>query len=339
MRAMVLPKIVSLDNTDEPLRLVDLPMPSPGDNEVLIKVSVCGVCHTELDEIEGRAAPPDLPIVLGHEVVGMVEALGKGVTMLHPGDRVGVGWIHHSSGEQDENLSSQFRATGRDVNGGYAEYMTVPENYACLIPDAINDQQAAPLLCAGAIGYRALKLCAMSDGDTLGLTGFGGSAHLVLQLARFIYPASRVFVFARDTSARKFAHDLGADWVGGTMDKSPVAIKAVIDTTPAWMPVIQALNNLQPSGRLVINAIRKQDDDKHCLLELSYHKHLWMEKEIKTVANITHQDITEFLKIAAEIPIAPRVTAYALEQANQALMELKHNTVKGAKVLVINPSN
>ena len=214
MRAMVLPKLTSLDQTNQPLCLVDLPVPIPAANEVLIKISACGVCHTELDEIEGRAPPAKLPIVLGHEVVGRVVSLGESVTSLHDGDRVGVGWIHDSSGACDENLSTEFRATGRDVDGGYAEYMTAPENYTYQIPDAISDEQAAPLLCAGAIGYRALKLCAMSDGDVLGLTGFGGSAHLVLQLARFMYPSSRVIVFARDLAARKFAHDLGADWVG-----------------------------------------------------------------------------------------------------------------------------
>lgn len=335
MRAMILPKIVSLDNTSEPLCLVDLPIPSPTDNEALIKISTCGVCHTELDEIEGRAPPAILPIVLGHEVVGRVVSLGKNVTRLQPGDRVGVGWIHRSSGSENENLSPEFRATGRDVNGGYAEYMTVPENYACPIPDSIDDEQAAPLLCAGAIGYRALILSGLSNGDTLGLTGFGGSAHLVLQLARFLFPDSKVVVFARDLAAREFARQLDADWVGDTVEKSPMPVNAIIDTTPAWLPVVHALANLKPAGRLVINAIRKQDDDKNSLLSLSYHEHLWMEKEIKSVANITHRDITGFLKIAADIPIVSEITTYKLEHANRALMELKHKTVKGAKVLVI----
>jgi len=328
-------KIVSLDEINEPLCLVDLPVPSPASNEVLIKVSACGVCHTELDEIEGRTPPARLPVVPGHEVVGRIEALGEGVKNLNIGDRVGVGWIHHSSGEKDENLSSQFCATGRDVNGGYAEYMTVPERYACPIAERFSDEQAAPLLCAGAIGYRALKLSSISDGDLLGLTGFGGSGHLVLKLVRHMYPNSKVFVFARDKDAREFALDLGADWAGETMEKSPRALDAIIDTTPAWMPVVQALANLRPAGRLVINAIRKEDADKESLLKLSYHEHLWMEKEIKSVANITQQDISEFLRIAAVIPIIPEVTTYKLEQANRALLELKHNTVKGAKVLVI----
>ncbi len=198
MQAMILPRIVSLDDVDSPLTLVELPLPEPAVGEIRIKVSVCGVCHTELDEIEGRTAPPRLPVVLGHEVVGYVDAVGAGVTLRTEGERVGVGWIHSSSGDEFENLSPEFRATGRDVNGGYAEYMTVPEAYAYPIPDAFSDQQAAPLLCAGAIGYRALKLSNIRDGERLGLTGFGGSAHLVLQLSRHVFPNSEVYVFARD---------------------------------------------------------------------------------------------------------------------------------------------
>jgi propanol-preferring alcohol dehydrogenase len=326
---------VSLDEVDAPLNLVDLPIPSPGWNEVLIKVSACGVCHTELDEIEGRTMPAFMPIVLGHEVIGRVEELGKDVTKLSKGERVGVGWIHYSSGGLGENLSSDFRATGRDTNGGYAEYMTVPEGYAYHIPNIFSDKQAAPLLCAGAIGYRALKLTNIRDGDLLGLTGFGGSAHLVLQLTRYMYPNSKVFVFARDQATRDFALELGAVWAGDTTERSPQALDAIIDTTPAWKPVVEALKNLRPAGRLVVNAIRKEDADKDYLLNLSYHEHLWMEKEIKTVANITREDITEFLPLAAAIPIKPEVTTYALEEANQALLELKHNTVKGAKVLLM----
>jgi len=335
MRAMILPKIVSLDKVENPLRLVDLPIPTPNQDEVLIRVSACGVCHTELDEIEGRTMPAKFPIVLGHEVVGKIEALGKRVTKFRKGDRVGVGWIHHSTGGLDENLSADFRATGRDTNGGYAEYMTVSEDYTYLIADTFSDEQAAPLLCAGAIGYRALKLANIKDGDLLGLTGFGGSAHLVLQLAQYMYPNSEVYVFARDQATRDFALEQGAVWVGDTTQRSPKALDAIIDTTPAWKPIVEALINLRPAGRLVVNAIRKEDTDKDYLLNLSYHEHLWMEKEIKTVANITHQDIDEFLPLAAAIPIKSEVTSYKLEEANKALLELKYNTVKGAKVLLI----
>jgi len=332
---MVLSKIASLGEVDAPLELVDLPVPEPLPGEVLLKVSACGVCHTELDEIEGRAPPPKLPVVLGHEVVGRVERLGKAVTKLKPGDRVGVGWIHSSTGEKDENLSPEFRGTGRDVNGGYAEFMTVAEDYAYPIPDAFSDAQAAPLLCAGAIGYRALRLTNLEDGERLGLTGFGGSAHLVLQMVHHRFPNTRVFVFARDPMEREFAKELGAVWAGDTAEPSPEKLHAVIDTTPAWKPVVEALANLQPGGRLVINAIRKEAIDKEYLLNLSYQDHLWLEREIKTVANITRHDIEEFLPLAAEIPIQPEVTTYRLEEANRALMELKRGRIKGAKVLVM----
>lgn len=303
MKAMVLNAIVSLDEVSEPLTLTELPDPEPGPGEVLLAVTACGVCHTELDEIEGRTAPPHLPVVPGHEVVGKVARLGPGCSRYQLGDRVGVGWIHSSTGATDENVSDQFEATGRDVNGGYAEYMTVPEAYAVPIPQGLDDIQAAPLLCAGAIGYRALKLCNLHNGGRLGLTGFGGSAHLVLQTVRHLLPDSQVFVFARDTASREFARSLGADWAGATEEPAPEKLDAIIDTTPAWLPIVHAMNNLRPGGRLVINAIRKEDADKTALLELSYHEHLWLEREIKTVANITGADIREFLPIAAEIPI------------------------------------
>lgn len=274
MRAMILPKIVSLSEVEAPLELVELPRPEPAAGEVLIRVAACGVCHTELDEIEGRTAPPHLPIVPGHEVVGYVEQLGPAVTSLREGDRVGVGWIHHSSGALEENLSPEFRATGRDVHGGYAEYMTVPEEYAYSIPGVFTDAEAAPLLCAGAIGYRALRLTNLADGEPLGLTGFGGSAHLVLQMVRQKFPNSQVYVFARDPKQRQFAQELGAVWAGDTADRAPEPLQAMIDTTPAWKPVVEALANLRPGGRLVINAIRKEDRDKQELLNLSYHEHL-----------------------------------------------------------------
>ena len=194
MRAMVLNSICSLDTVRDPLKLEDLPRPVPNPGEVLIEVAVCGVCHTELDEIEGRTAPPVLPVIPGHEVIGRIAELGPDCSLHAPGERVGVGWIHSSSGSADENLSDSFTATGRDVNGGYAEFMTVPEAYAYPVPEVFSDEEAAPLLCAGAVGYRALKLTRLQDGQVLALTGFGGSGHLVLQLARHLYPGSPVFV-------------------------------------------------------------------------------------------------------------------------------------------------
>ncbi len=335
MRAMILNRIVSLVTAETPLEMTNLPTPSPGPGEILIKVAACGVCHTELDEIEGRTAPPHLPVVPGHEVVGRVVELGPGASRWRKGDRVGVGWIHSSSGGPHENLSPMFRATGKDVNGGYAEFMTVPENYATAIPEMYSDAEAAPLLCAGAIGYRALKLTGIKDDRALGLTGFGGSAHLVIQLAKFLFPRTRVHVFARDQGSRDFALSLGAAWAGVTTDRAPEQLHAMIDTTPAWQPIVEALANLRPGGRLVINAIRKEDADKSYLLNLSYHEHLWMEKEIKSVANITHDDIAEFLPLAARIPILPQVELFDLEDANRALIELKRHNVRGAKVLVI----
>lgn len=335
MRAMVLREVVSLEDCRTPLELVELPSPQPKPGEVLVRVSACGVCHTELDEIEGRTAPPQFPIIPGHEIVGRVVQLGAGVTERQIGDRVGIGWIHSSSGTDDENLSPAFQATGRDVNGGYAEFVTVPQDYTFPVPERFSDAEAAPLLCAGAIGYRSLRLTSIADGQRLGLTGFGASAHLVLKIARHLLPNSPIFVFARDPVAREFAAQLGAAWAGDTTDRAPAPLHAVIDTTPAWTPVVEALANLLPGGRLIINAIRKEEADKHALQELSYHDHLWMEREIKSVANITGRDIREFLKLAAEVPIVPQIETYPLEAANQALIELRMGPNKGAKVLIV----
>ena len=336
MKAMVLPEIVSLADVDAPLKKLDLPIPEPERDEVLIRVSACGVCHTEIDEIEGRAPPPRLPIILGHEVVGRIEHQGAGSSRkLRKGDRVGVGWIHSSCGGPDENISPEFRATGRDVNGGYAEYMTAPQDYVHAIPDVFSDSEAAPLLCAGSIGYRALRLSGVADGDRLGLTGFGASAHLVLPLAQHLFPGIGVYVFARNPVERAFALELGAVWAGDTADPAPRKLDAIIDTTPVWKPIVEALANLRPGGRLVINAIRKEEVDKGYLMNLSYQEHLWQEKEIKSVANITHQDIAEFLPLAAEIPIRPETEVYPLEKANQALMDLREGGIRGAKVLLV----
>jgi len=332
---MVLQAISNLDDVERPLALVDLPRPVPAEGEVLVKVSVCGVCHTELDEIEGRTPPPVLPVVPGHEVVGRVEECGDGCCLHMPGDRVGVGWIHSSDGSVSENTSDAFRATGRDVNGGYAEYMTVPESYAYPIPDSFSDTEAAPLLCAGGVGYRALQLAGLTDGQILGLTGFGGSGHLVLQLSKYLFPSSPVFVFARSEIEREFALQLGANWAGDTDDDPPELAHAIIDTTPAWRPVVAALERLRPGGRLVINAIRKESVDQGALADISYEKHLWLEKEIKTVANVTHHDIAEFLPIAAQVPLHVETQVFPLEAANEALQELKAGHIRGAKVLQI----
>ncbi|MCP3953325.1 MAG: zinc-dependent alcohol dehydrogenase family protein [Desulfobacterales bacterium] len=341
MKAMVLKKLANLHDNQTPLELMDLPVPGPGNGELLLKVAACGVCHTELDEIEGRTPPQELPLVLGHQVVGLVHNVGPQVKRFRPGARVGVAWIYASCGtckfceSGRENLCSRFRATGRDAPGGYAEYMVVPELSAYRIPDCFSDSQAAPLLCAGAIGYRSLQLTGLENGMCLGLTGFGASGHLVLKMVRYRYPDSDIHVFARNPQERAFAKELGAVWVGDTTDESSRKLDAIIDTTPVWRPVVEALKNLAPGGRLVINAIRKEDGDKDTLLQLDYPEHLWMEKVIKSVANICRRDVTEFLALAAEMKMQPEVEAYPLEEANRALYELKTGKIRGAKVLVI----
>jgi propanol-preferring alcohol dehydrogenase len=338
MRAMLLSRLARLDENPRPLVPAERRNPVAGDGELLVKVSVCGVCHTELDEIEGRTPPPSLPVVPGHQIVGYVVGRGEGCRRFTTGQRVGIGWIHSSTGEDDENLSPGFRATGRDVDGGFAEYVTVPEGYAYPIPEVFSDAEAAPLLCAGAVGYRSLRLAGLADGEVLGLTGFGGSGHLVLQLARHLYPRSRVFVFARSEKERAFARELGANWAGDTTDVPPEAPHAIIDTTPAWRPVLAALECLRPGGRLVINAIRKENQDRDLMASIRYEDHLWMEKELKTVANVTSRDLAEFLPIAAEVPLRVEVQEYELEEANEALAALRSGNVRGAKVLKISAS-
>ncbi|MHC4599239.1 MAG: zinc-dependent alcohol dehydrogenase family protein [Planctomycetota bacterium] len=341
MKAMVLNRLCDLTREREPLALSDLPDPEPGPGEIRVKVSTCGVCHTELDEIEGRTPPPSLPVVPGHQVVGRVEACGAGANAHGPGARVGVGWIFSACGTcafcdtGRENLCAEFKATGRDAHGGYAERMIVPAAFAYTIPEAFSDAEAAPLLCAGAIGYRSLRLTGIEDGGKLGLTGFGASAHLVLKMARHQHPKSPVYVFARSGKERAFALELGAVWAGDTEEEAPEKLDAVIDTTPVWKPVVEAMKNLEPGGRLVVNAIRKEDVDKKALLGLDYPSHLWLEKEIKSVANVTRRDVSEFLALAAAMGIRPEVETYPLEDANRALLELKERKIRGAKVLRI----
>jgi len=342
MKAILLTHIVNLADDPAPLRSATLPDPVPGDGEVLIRVAACGVCHTELDEIEGRTPPPQLPVVPGHQVVGRVAALGPGDhSGLKLNDRVGVAWIYAACGtcaycrSGRENLCADFKATGRDVNGGYAQYLTARADFVHRIPETIGDIEAAPLLCAGAIGYRSLALTNLSDGQILGLTGFGASAHLVLKLARYRYPHSPVFVFARSPGEREFALELGAAWAGDTADTPPDRCAAIIDTTPVWTPIVEALKNLSAGGRLVINAIRKENVDRDALRRLDYPTHLWQEKEIKSVANVTRRDVREFLQIAAEMNLKPETQVFPLDEANQALLELKQRHVRGAKVLAI----
>jgi alcohol dehydrogenase, propanol-preferring len=342
MKAMILELLGQVTPPHAPLKLAQQAEPDPGPGEVLLRVTRCGVCHTELDEIEGRTPPFQLPVVLGHQVVGIVESgspLESQAAGLHTGQRVGVAWIASACGHcryclsGQENLCPDFRATGRDINGGYAEFMKVRADFAHPIPDSISDSEAAPLLCAGAVGYRALKLCNLQNGQTLGLMGFGGSNHLVLKIARYKYPNSNICVFSRNSNEQEFALSLGAAWTGAIDAIPPEGMDAIIDTTPAWGPIGAGLKRLKPGGRLVINAIRKEEADKQTLLQLDYPSQLWMEKEIKSVANVTRTDVREFLQLAAEADIKPEYQEYELEQANQALFEMKQGKIRGAKVL------
>jgi propanol-preferring alcohol dehydrogenase len=341
MKAMVLPRLAKLPENRTPLVLAELPTPAPGDREILVQISACGVCHTELDEIEGRTPPASFPFVLGHQIVGKVAQTGAKVTKYAPGDRVGIGWIYSSCEECEfcragnDNLCVHFRATGRDAPGGYAEYMVVGEDFAFPIPEAFTDAEAAPLLCAGAIGYRSIRLTDIKDGENLGLLGFGASAHLVLKLVQHLHPRVKIFAFSRTPGERDFARELGAVWAGDFPEAPPAKLHRAIDTTPVWGPVVHGLKHLEPGGRLVINAIRKEELDKDVLLGLNYPEHLWLEKEIKSVANVARRDVREFLEIAAEIPLKPEVQEYRLEDANQALLDLKERKIRGAKVLRI----
>jgi len=341
MKAMLLREIISLVQNQAPLSYADTPEPRIGEGEILLRVTRCGVCHTELDEIEGRTPPPQLPVILGHQVVGIVEEFQSAELLdsIKVGQRVGVAWIASACGKcqfcvsGQENLCSDFKATGRDINGGYAEYMKVRADFVHPIPASISDPEAAPLLCAGAVGYRALKLCNLQDGQSLGLMGFGGSNHLVLKIAQHKYPKSKIFAFSRNQQEREFALSLGAAWAGAIDQNPSEELDAVIDTTPVWGPDMEALKRLKPGGRLVINAIRKEEADKEILLKLDYASQLWMEKEIKSVANVTRQDVHEFLQLAAEANIKPEFQEYELKDANQALREMKQGKIRGAKVL------
>ena len=341
MNAMLLRRIAPVAVNASPLEPADIPEPVPRSGEVLIRISVCGVCHTDLDEIEGRAAPPRLPIVPGHQAVGRITRLGADVTEVREGDRVGVAWIYSACGrcrhcrEGNENLCADFVATGKDANGGYAGYMVARAAFVHPIPESFTDVEAAPLLCAGAIGYRSLRLAGIKDGDALGLSGFGASAHIVLQLVRHMFPRTAVSVFAREEGERAFARQLGAAWAGGFGETPPGKLRAVIDTTPVWTPVLEALKHIEPGGRLVVNAIRKEDTDRAALQSIDYPSQLWMEKEIKSVANVARADIREFLDVAARIPIRPATEEFPLRDANAALLQLKNRKIRGAKVLRI----
>jgi propanol-preferring alcohol dehydrogenase len=340
MKAMVLTHTGPI--ATKPLELHEVPTPEPQQGEVRVRITVCGVCHTDLDEAEGRLATKD-QVIPGHQIVGHVDALGPGASGFKQGDRVGIAWIYSADGTCEfckagnENLCPRFRGTGCDADGGYAEYVVAPEQSVYPIPESFTDVQAAPLLCAGVIGYRALRLTNLKDGQILGLFGFGASAHILIQVVKHKFPHSRVFVFTRpgQTEHQEMAKRLGAEWAGATGDDPPANLHAAIDFTPTWGPIVEALRVLAPGGRLVINAIRKEDRDKDALLHLDYATHLWREKEIKSTANVARQDAREFLPLAAEIPIRPEVQEFPLEQANEALLLVKQGKTQGAAVLRI----
>jgi len=341
MKAWVIEKIADLLIERKPLKLIRMDSPLPEKKEILIKVHACAVCHTEIDEIEGRAVPSFLPIIPGHQIVGEVVDTGKAVKKFKFGDRAGAGWIYSACGKCEfckkglENLCSEFKATGKDSHGGYAEYFKINEDFAFHIPENLSYEEAAPLFCAGAIGYRSLMLSKPENGHNIGLIGFGASGHLVLKMIKHLYPESKVFVFARDSDQRKLALKLGAYWTGNIEENPPEKLHSAIDTTPVWKPPLIVLKHLKPSGRLVINAIRKEEIDKNEVLKIEYSRDLWLEREIKTVANVTRKDISMFLKIASEIPLKPEIELYPFDRANDALLDIKNRKIRGAKVLKI----
>ncbi|GAB4167354.1 MAG: zinc-dependent alcohol dehydrogenase family protein [Wenzhouxiangellaceae bacterium] len=338
MRAMMLETIGPADRKGGALRAVELPRPTPGVGEVLIEVEACGVCHTELDQIEGRVPTP-LPRIPGHQVIGHIRAVSDEVDPALTGSRVGLGWIASACGtcrwcEQGlENLCPHFRATGCDRDGGYAEWMTADAAFCVPVPEHADAAALAPLLCAGAIGLRSLRLAGLNDDGRLGLIGFGASNHLVLRLVRRWMRAARVFVWARDPGQRRLALELGAHWAGEIGTPCPEAPDAFIDTTPVWTPVLSALSQLAPGGRLVINAIAKQDADRDRLAELDYPQQLWREKQIRSVANLTRRDLSDFLDLAVQYRIRPEYQVLPLHAANEALVRLAQGGVRGALVL------
>jgi len=329
-----------------PLVLGDCPIPQPGSNQVRIKVSYCGVCRTDLHIAEGDIHPPHLPITPGHQVVGVVDAIGDAVDQtpsplirgragagVSLSQRVGVPWLHSACGvccycrTGLENLCEQARFTGFHVDGGFAEYIVADVNYLLPFPESINDQNAAPWLCAGIVGFRSLRLADLKPGERLGLFGFGAAGHLAIQVAR--HWGCEVYVFTRSSSHRRHAEELGAVWTGGAEDQPPKLIDRGIIFAPAGWIVPLALEKLRPGGTLAINAIHMSD-----IPQMSYQK-IYGERTLRSVANATYQDGVDFLKLAAEFPIKPKVNLYPLEDANRALLDMKESAIDGEAVLEI----
>lgn len=335
MKSMLLTKTGPIENSY--LELADIPEPQPNDKEILVKVSVCGACHTDLDEAEGRLVPSQMPIVPGHQVVGMVAKKGDKVSRFNIGDRVGITWLYWACGECEfcrsgqENLCANAKWTGKDANGGYAEYMTIEEDFAHPLPEQFTNEQAAPLLCAGVIGYRTLRLADVQDGQTIGLYGFGACAHILIQVIKHQFPNSPIYVFTKTEHHGQLAKKLGADWTGLSGDIPPKRVQKAMDFTPVGECVRDALAVLERGGRLIINAIRKETS----VPALQYDTYLWHEKEIKSVANVTKADAEQFLPIAAAIGIKPTIEEFPLEAANDVLVKIKHSQLKAAAVLRI----
>lgn len=338
MRAMQLS--TAKPAAENPLGMVDTAVPQPQPGQILLRVHVCGVCHTDLQTVEGDLVLPQLPIIPGHQVVGVVEKTGSertdgsGNGRYQIGDRVGVAWLNWACGQCDycrhglENLCPEAKFTGLHAHGGYAEWMVVDERFAYLIPEQFNDAQAAPLLCAGVIGYRSLRLSGIQPGQKLGLYGFGASAHLVIQVAR--HWDCPVYVFTRNPEHQQHARDLGAAWVGKAQDEPPAQLDASITFAPAGWLIPLALGHLRPGGTLAINSIHMSP-----IPEMPYNL-LWRERVLRSVANVTRQDAAEFLPLAAQIPIKTDVALYPLHEANAVLQQLKASEIKGAAALSVN---
>ncbi len=331
MKAQVITKPAPLDS--QPLHLTDVPRPTALAGELLVKVHVCGICHTDLHVVEGELPDPNLPLIPGHEVVGEIIEAGAGTSRFPVGSRVGIPWLHEACGiceyclRGEENLCLYGRFTGYTAPGGYAEYITVPEAFAVSLPDTFSDVDVAPLLCAGIVGYRSLRLSDLRPGERLGLFGFGASAYICLQVAR--YWNCEVYVFTRNPDHQRRAQELGAVWVGQAQDEPPEQLDRSIIFAPAGWIIPLALGHLRKAGTLCINAIHMS-----AIPEMPYTL-LWGERTIRSVANATRQDAEEFLPLAAEIPIHVDTELFPLEEAPTALKKLKNSQVDGAAVLQV----
>lgn len=332
MKAMIVQRRAPME--EKPLQLVDLPVPEPQRGEVLIRIEVCAICRTDLHVIEGELPVHRNPVVPGHQVVGEVTRLGPGATRFRIGEQVGVAWLHASCGvcpycqRGDENLCDNPCFTGYDVDGGYAEYMVAPEAFIYPIPKRISSRQAAPLLCAGIIGYRALSRSGIRKGERLGLYGFGASAHVVIQIAR--YWGCEVYVATRGEKHRRLALELGAVWVGEATDFPPQNLNGAIIFAPAGELVPVALEALEKGGTVALAGIYMTD-----IPSLNYEKHLFYERGVRSVTANTREDGEELLRLAQEIPIKSHTEVFSLNQANEALYRLKHDGIQGAGVLQI----